>query len=549
MKFLNRKIFFLCLYFFFSGALYAQQPDHAIANEFIVMLKTGENIERILSLQNLSSVFSVERKISASPNIYLLHSSGGNDDASLQLLEKAEGILLAQKNHETELRAIPNDSLFSSQWNMNNTGQTGGTPDADIDAPEAWDIATGGLTVLGDTIVVAIIDCGFDLAHEDLSFWKNHQEIPGNGIDDDNNGYVDDFDGWNAQTMDGVITSCNHGTHVSGIVGAIGNNTVGVAGVNLNVKIMPVQPSSTNEALVVAAYTYVYNMRKLYNQTNGVKGAFVVATNSSFGVNFGQPASYPLWCAMYDSLGSVGILSAGAGPNLNIDVDAQGDIPTGCPSDWLISVTNTTSSDALNSSAGYGDTTIDIGAPGTSILSTYPGNTYNTLTGTSMASPHVAGAVALMWAAACSTLVNNYRTDPAGTATIMKQLLLQSVDTLPSLTGITVSNGRLNLYKALLAVQNYCQNILVEENNAVPPILIFPNPAVNEFRISSQGFGIGFRISNIEVYDVLGEKIFSQQQTTNDKQQTINVSSWSRGMYFVKCFSGDKFYCAKLILN
>jgi subtilisin family serine protease len=147
-------------------------------------------------------------------------------------------------------------------------------------------ITTGGLTVQGDTIVVAVIDCGADITHEDLNFWKNYLEIPGNGIDDDTNGYVDDFDGWNAQSQTGVITSCSHGTHVSGIIGAIGNNTTGVVGVNWNVKIMPVQPSSTNEALVVAAYTYVYNMRRLYNQTNGAKGAFIVATNSSFGVNF-----------------------------------------------------------------------------------------------------------------------------------------------------------------------------------------------------------------------------------------------------------------------
>src|SRR6266496_5803597 len=286
MKFLNRKIFFLCLCFFSSALLRAQQPEPVIANEFLVLLKTGDDMQRILESENLSSQFSIERRISVSPNIYLLHAASANDDASLRLLKNAKGIILAQKNHETELRAVvPNDTMYASHWNMNNTGQTGGTPDADIDAPEAWGITTGGLTVQGDTVVVAVIDCGADLTHQDLNFWKNYLEIPGNGIDDDTNGYVDDYDGWNAQSQTGVITSCNHGTHVSGIIGAIGNNTTGVVGVNWNVKIMPVQPSSTNEALVVAAYTYVYNMRKLYNQTNGVKGAFIVATNSSFGVN------------------------------------------------------------------------------------------------------------------------------------------------------------------------------------------------------------------------------------------------------------------------
>ena len=552
MKFRMKKIIFLAFSICWLGTK-AQHFVPVVSNEFLVLLQTGDDMEKILSKEDLSGRFAIARQISVSPNIYLLRSSGADDDAALGLLKKTGRILIAQKNHETELRAVPNDTMYGSQWNMNNTGQTGGTPDADIDAPEAWDITTGGLTAQGDTIVVAVIDCGADLNHDDLDFWKNYLEIPGNSIDDDTNGYVDDYDGWNAQSQTGNIGVCNHGTHVSGIVGAKGNNITGVTGVNWNVKIMPVQPSSTNEALVVGAYTYIYNMRKLYNQTNGLKGAFVVATNSSFGVNFGQPTNFPLWCAMYDSLGSVGILNAGAGPNANVDVDVVGDIPTGCASDWLISVTNTNSFDGLSNSC-YGDTTIDLGAPGAAVLSTYAGNAYSTSSGTSMASPHVAGAVALMWAAACTEMVDNYRTDPAATALVMKQLLLEGVDTIPALTGLTVSNGRLNLYKALLAVQNYCLNISVEENKESLPLLIFPNPAGDQFTI----YDVRSAISKIEVYNVLGERVFFQLQTANtdalgstlgQKARTINVSSWSRGVYFVKCFSGNKFYCTKLMLN
>src|SRR5436853_3295746 len=164
MKFISRNFFFLYLFFACVSGLKAQQPEPAIANEFIVLLKTGDDIEKILFLENLSPVFNIERRVSVSPNTYLLHSSMADGDASLEMLKKAGGILLAQKNHETELRAVvPNDTMFASQWNMNNTGQTGGTPDADIDAPEAWAITTGGLTAQGDTIVVAVIDCGADL--------------------------------------------------------------------------------------------------------------------------------------------------------------------------------------------------------------------------------------------------------------------------------------------------------------------------------------------------------------------------------------------------
>src|SRR5690242_5482186 len=175
MKFLNRKICFLYLCFFSVATLSAQQPGQAVANEFLVLLNTGDDMQRILEREHLSSQFNVERRISISPNIYLLRSSSADDDASLEILRKTKGIILAQKNHETELRAVtPNDTMYASQWNMNNTGQTGGTPDADIDAPEAWGITTGGLTVQGDTIVVAVIDCGVDLTHQDLNFWKNY---------------------------------------------------------------------------------------------------------------------------------------------------------------------------------------------------------------------------------------------------------------------------------------------------------------------------------------------------------------------------------------
>src|SRR4030095_15216469 len=172
-------------------------------------------------------------------------------------------------------RVIPNDPSFGQQWSLNNTGQSGGTPDADIDGPEAWNLTTSGLTAAGDSIVVAIVDGGFYLTHPDLKFWKNWFEIPGNGIDDDNNGYVDDVDGWNAYNNNGNITGNTHGSHCSGIAGAIGNNNTGISGVNWNVKIMAVMGSSGTEAVVVRAYGYCLKQRKVYDQTNGQRGAFV----------------------------------------------------------------------------------------------------------------------------------------------------------------------------------------------------------------------------------------------------------------------------------
>jgi len=409
-----------------------------------------------------------KKMLSRRMNIWLFEYNPMNLAANqaLEIVREYPEVLLAQLNHIMTLRDVtspneifPNDPQFTSQWALHNTGQSGGTPDADIDAPEAWDIATGGTTATGDEIVVAIVDGGADINHVDIDYWKNVHEIPNNGVDDDNNGYVDDYDGWNAYNSTGNIPNDSHGTHVSGISGAIGDNGTGVSGVNWNVKIMPVAGSSSSEATVVEAYGYVLEMRARYNASNGAEGAFVVVTNSSFGVDFGDPNNYPIWCAMYDSMGAQGVLSCAATANLNIDIDIEGDVPTACPSDWLISVTNTTRNDVKNSGAAYGLTTIDLGAPGTSILSTLPGNTYGNLTGTSMATPTVAGVVALMYSAAGPGLMQAHKSNPAETALLVKQWVMDGVDPIASLQGITVTGGRLNAFNSLLLVKSFADSL------------------------------------------------------------------------------------------
>lgn len=427
-----------------------------VEGSLLVMLKPNAEMAKLQ--QELAGTPDVElvsvKLLSNNMRIWQVQVADADTDEALRYLLRSPLVELAQYEHTAQPRSIPNDTLFSQQWALNNTGQTGGVPDADIDAAEAWDLTTSGVTSNGDTIVVAIIDRGIDLNHIDLDFWVNNDEIRGDGIDNDNNGYVDDYRGWYVPAANDTLPGGTHGTHVAGVAGAKGNNITLVSGVAPSIKLMPVMVSTYNESQVVEAYTYIMEQRRAYNQSNGAEGAYVVATNSSFGVDFGDPANYPIWCAMYDSMGSVGILSAAATSNIGHDIDANGDVPSLCTSDFLVTVTNTTLTDYHNASSGFGITSIDMGAPGTGIISTYPGNSYHTLTGTSMASPHVAGAIAMLYAYACDSLIAESLTDPASAASKMKLALMNSTDTINTLVGKTVTSGRLNVYQAMLQMYN-----------------------------------------------------------------------------------------------
>ncbi len=541
-----KKLFtlFLVLVSFSNTILFAQKTN-IVQGNLIVMLNDeadSQTLSRSLEFVNgIKTNLKVKQELSKDLNIFLYEfdAIAINENAMLNAVKKNRLVKIAQFNHTFEERTTPNDSLFTNMWDMNNTGQNGGLVDADIDAPEAWDITTGGLTAQGDTIVVAVIDGGFYLPHSDLNFWKNYHEIPNDSIDNDNNGYIDDVKGWNAGSNNDNITSASHGTHVSGTIGAKGNNTSGVVGVNWNVKIMPVMYGSLIESNVVVAYSYVLKNRKLYNQTNGAKGAFVVATNSSFGIDKGQPADYPLWCAMYDAMGYVGILSAGATANQNWNIDAVSDIPTACTSNFLVSVTNTTNQDMKYTGAGFGKTTIDIGAPGTAIWSTLPNNSYgggSTWTGTSMATPHIAGAIALMYSISCPHFIANYKSNPAEIAQMVKDSLLATVDKIADLDGYTVSGGRLNLYKAIKSMENYCIETGIEnyedEKKSFEIINAYPNPTSQNLTLVINTF----ENAEIILTNILGQQIMQlpNHQTRQGKQIIkIDISNLSKGIYFV----------------
>ena len=362
------------------------------------------------------------------------------------LVEYAEPDFIVQATLE------PNDFRYSdgSLWGLHNTGLYGGTPGADIDAPNGWEIQN----TAGD-IVVAVIDTGVRYTHEDLAanIWVNPGESgPGllgvdksaNGIDDDGNGYIDDVHGINAILGTGIPWDDHgHGTHVSGTIGGVGNNRVGVVGVAWRIQLMACKfLDATGHGSISDAITCIDYARK--------KGAKII--NASWGDYTTDPYNGILadhdntarWNALHDAIASArdaGILFVAAGGNDGTDNDVHPLYPASYTDlDNIIAVAATDRNDSKASFSNYGANTVHLGAPGQDIFSCWNGSDsdYRYLSGTSMATPHVVGVCALVW--------SHYSDDSYAQ---IKTRVLNGVEPLPSLAGKCVTGGRLNLYRSL----------------------------------------------------------------------------------------------------
>lgn len=414
-----------------------------IPNEVMVQLPKGYDLERNPLQLNPAYELQPVQLLSPPANIWLFKfndTQGTTDEIIRDLYSLNINGLLAQENTYVELRDtnIPDDPLFSSQWQH-----------PKVQTPEAWNITTGGNAASGEDIVVCIIESANVMGHADLqaNHWTNTAEVL-DGTDTDGNGYIDDINGWNVQTNNHNIGTGNHGTSVAGMIGAVGNNGLGVVGANWNVKMMVVAGHSPiTQANVVAAYTYPLQARILWNDTNGEEGAFVVATNASWGLDFANPNNYPIWCNFYDTLGEAGILNCGATTNNgSINVDVQGDMPTACPSEFMVSVASTNTNDIVVS--GYGVQTIAVAAPGNQIYTTNNGG-YGFTSGTSFASPFTAGVIALMYSIPCDSFMDLVKSNPQEAAEMVRDALYDGVDETAHLQTRVRTGGRINAKNAI----------------------------------------------------------------------------------------------------
>jgi len=348
--------------------------------------------------------------------------SGVSVQEAMTLLHDDPSVEYIEPDYRVHMDVIPDDPYFDRLWGMHNTGQTGGVDDADIDAPEAWDQKTGG------NVIIGVIDTGVDDDHEDLAenMWVNEGEIPGNGIDDDANGYIDDIHGWDFVNNDNDPSDDNgHGTHCSGTIAGIGDNGIGVAGVCWQAEIMALKFLDAGGS----GYSSDAALAVLYAIDNGA----CLTSNSWGGGPFTQ--------SLYDAIAAAGAanqLFVAAAGNSNVNNDIYPHYPSSYDLDNIIAVAGVDHSDAKYSSSCWGPISVDLAAPAVNVFSCVPGNSYGYKTGTSMACPHVSGACGLLWSA--GSALSHYE---------VRDLILESVDLIPSMEGLVVTGGRLNVNTAL----------------------------------------------------------------------------------------------------
>ncbi len=408
-----------------NGTEVVLSQQAAVADHIMVRLQPGASEDDInqLAAQNGASVVKTPQ-----PGLYFVQIPNADIDSlphAIQTFSQYTGVLkYAEADSLVHASLAPNDPDFGGQWGLNNTGQTSGTPHADIDATDAWAIVNQSPNVL-----VAVIDSGIDFNHPDLqpNIWTNPN--PGRY------GYPNDLHGWNFYAnTNSPQDDFFHGTHCSGTIGAVGSNSLGVTGVTWHVKLLPLKfldsegSGYTSDAVNAISYATEVGAKIMSNSWGG--GGYSQALKDAI-----------------DAANTAGILFVAAAGNDGTDTDTNPTYPADFTSANIISVAATDDNDQLASFSNYGTTSVQLAAPGVGILSTFPTvataamtqeglpTSYGQISGTSMATPHVSGVAAL-------ALAQN----PSLTVAQLRALLLQRVTQLPQLSGLVQTSGRLNAY-------------------------------------------------------------------------------------------------------
>jgi subtilisin family serine protease len=404
----------------------------AFADELIVRFEAGLSAAERAAIRDEAGT-ELQRTMPL-PGMQLLDVEPGESAGAAQrALEREEGVLYAEPNATRRAFLRPNDPYFPMLWAMENTGQSiGGAPgsaDADTDAGEAWDANVSG------GVVVAVVDTGVERDHPDLAAnaWRNPGESgagrESNGLDDDLNGKVDDWRGWDFVAGDGnPADESGHGTHVAGTIAARRGNALGVAGVADGSLVMPLRvlnaQGTGSVADVVLAYAYA-----------ALKGAKVV--NLSLGSKTSSRAERDA-IAAFPGMLFVAAAGNGGADGIGDDNDLDPQYPCAYLLPNVLCIAATDNRDRLAPFSNYGAHAVHLGAPGVSIASTWLNGGYGWASGTSMATPHASGAAALLWTAA-----------PHALPLEIKSALLAGADPAPDLSGRTVTGGRLNIVDSL----------------------------------------------------------------------------------------------------
>ncbi|MBU2914148.1 S8 family peptidase [Reichenbachiella agariperforans] len=425
-----------------------------------------------------------------------------------------------------------------NQWQFDNYGNFGNL-DVDIDIIDAWQLTTGGKNGLGHDIVIAVLDRGVLLNHQGLkgNIWVNKEEIPNNNLDDDHNGYIDDIHGWNFNLATNDVGLNNlghpHGTPINGIIGANAYNEEGVSGINKSVKILNLVRGKDTTS-IFRAYDYLIELRSRFNESNGEKGAFIVAVNQSWGLDSATVKDNNTWCEKLNELGSVGIIAVSAAPNENVDLDIVNDMPIDCRSEYQISVTNINYEDNKIFHAGYGTESVDIAAPGHNTYTTKNNGSYGYFSGSSAAAPYLTGTIGLIYSIPSRKLAIDAISNPSATALIIKSAILENavlVDENYNLKKLNV----LNSMKAICYLYNEFE-LLDVFNNSWNLVRLYPNPYEDEVAVSieSNKINVPLKISILSSNGILVKERFEVIPAKGYHTININTFSLSSGFYILK---------------